>query len=370
MAANGFNVVRVGIIWSELEPEPGVFNSSYLDSIESTVQTLGNNGIYSILDFHQDAYSTAFGGEGAPDWAVQTDGAANTEQTFPLNEFFNPAEQSAWDSFWSNIDASNGIGLEDEYSQILEYVANAFNGNPDVAGIEVMNDPSPGLSTFLSTLFGGSFFDSQQLTPFYDQAADAIRSVDPTTPIFYEPNVLFDATVPTHLGTVDATNTVFSFHGYCELDFGSSCLPSTENITDAQAYASAHGIQAFMTEFGNLYSSVSDQTDTAVSELGANQNLIGWTEWAYTGQGDITGSPDSEWLVNNPELPPTGDNVNTAALQTLAEPYPQEISGTPDSYSFDNGTFQFSYSTEEADGLPARRPLSRCRASSFRTATR
>jgi endoglycosylceramidase len=127
------------------------------------------------------------------------------------------------------------------------------------------------------------------------------------------------------------------------LDFGSSCLPSTENITDAQAYASAHGIPAFMTEFGNLYS--------AVSELGANQNLIGWTEWAYTGQGDITGSPDSEWLVNNPELPPTGDNVNTAALQTLAEPYPQEISGTPDSYSFDNGTFQFSYSTEEADGL-------------------
>ena len=30
---------------------------------------------------------------------------------------------------------------------------------------------------------------------------------------------------------------------------------------------------------------------------------------------------------------------------------PQAISGTPDSYSFDNGTFQFSYSTEEADGL-------------------
>jgi endoglycosylceramidase len=37
--------------------------------------------------------------------------------------------------------------------------------------------------------------------------------------------------------------------------------------------------------------------------------------------------------------------------RSLAEPYPQEISGTPDSYSFDNGTFQFSYSAEEADGL-------------------
>ena len=37
--------------------------------------------------------------------------------------------------------------------------------------------------------------------------------------------------------------------------------------------------------------------------------------------------------------------------RSLAEPYPQEISGTPDSHSSDNGTFQFSYSTEEADGL-------------------
>ena len=244
-----------------------------------------------------------------------------------------------------------GSGWKTSTRRWCNDVAGAFNGNPDVAGIEVMNEPSPGVSTFLSTLFGSSFFDSQQLTPFYDQTADAIRSVDPSTPIFYEPNLLFDAGVPTHLGTVEATNTVLSFHGYCELDFGSSCLPSTENITDAMNYASAQGIPAFMTEFGNLYSSATDTTDTSASELGANQNLIGWTEWAYTGQGDVTGSPNVEGLVNNPELPPTGDNVNTADLQALAEPYPQTISGTPDSYSFANGIFSFSYSTQEADGL-------------------
>jgi endoglycosylceramidase len=74
------------------------------------VQTLGNNG---ILDFHQDAYSTAFGGEGAPD-SAQTDGAANTEHTFPLNEFFNPDGQSPWQSFWTNTDISNGTGLAPE----------------------------------------------------------------------------------------------------------------------------------------------------------------------------------------------------------------------------------------------------------------
>jgi endoglycosylceramidase len=55
--------------------------------------------------------------------------------------------------------------------------------------------------------------------------------------------------------------------------------------------------------------------------------------------------------VYNPELPPVGANVNTANLATLAEPYPQVISGTPNSWSFDNGTFQFSYSTDKVDGL-------------------
>ena len=351
LAANGFNVVRVGVIWSELEPEPGVFNTAYLDSIEQTVQTLGNNGIYSILDFHQDAYSTEFGGEGAPAWAVETDGATNISLPFPYNEFFDPAETQAWDSFWSNADAPNGVGLEDDYSQMLEYVANAFNGNPDVAGFEIMNEPSPG-SEALGTLLGGSFFDQQELTPFYDQAADAIRAADPNTPIFYEPNVLFNAGVPTHLGTVDATGTVFSFHDYCEFDLGSlGCLPSVTGIADnALTYANAQGIPAFMTEFG----ASSDEAAISASMQAADQHLIGWTEWAFSGQGDITTTaspPSSESLVYNPELPPTGSNVNTANLDTLAEPYPQVISGTPESYSFDNGTFQFSYSTAEVDGL-------------------
>jgi endoglycosylceramidase len=352
LAANGFNAVRVGVIWSDLEPDPGVFNPAYLASIESTVQTLGNHGIYSIIDFHQDAYSTAFGGEGAPAWATESDGATNVSLPFPYNIFFDPAEQQAWDSFWSNADAPNDIGLEDNYAQMLEYVGNAFNGNSNVAGFELMNEPSPGSSTFLSTLLGGSFFDSQQLTPFYDQGSDAIRAVDPTTPIFFEPNLLSNAGLPTDLGHVDATNTVLSFHDYCEFDLGSlGCIPGVSAVVgNAEAYAEAQGIPAFMTEFG----ATSDQTAIAAPMQGADGNLIGWTEWAYSSQGDITTSaspPSSESLVFNPESPPTGTNVNAANLDTLAEPYPQVISGTPTSFSFENGTFDFTYSTEQADGL-------------------
>lgn len=351
LADNGFDVVRLGVIWAGVEPEPGVYNTAYIDSIENTVQTLANHGIYTILDFHQDAYSSTFGGEGAPEWAVQTGGLPNPHLPFPFNEFLNPAETHAWNAFWTNAPAPNGVGLEDNYSQMLGYVANDFNGNPDVLGMEIMNEPSPG-THMLGTLLGGKFFDTKELTPFYNEAASAIHAADPNTQIFFEPNVLFNAGLPTHLGTVDVPNTVFSFHDYCEFALGPlGCLPGVNGIVDhAEKYANAHDIPAFMTEFG----ATSNQSQLAPPMDGANQHLLGWTEWAYSGQGDITTTanpPSSESLVYNPELPPTGDNVNTANLATLAEPYPQVISGTPNSWSFDHGTFQFSYSTEEADGL-------------------
>ncbi len=69
-----------------------------------------------------------------------------------------------------------------------------------------------------------------------------------------------------------------------------------------------------------------------------NNGVLGW---ALSGE---------EALVFDPALPPVGDNVNITTLKTIAVPYPQVISGTPNSWSFANGTFQFSYSTDRADG--------------------
>ena len=344
LAANGFNVVRLGVIWAAVEPAPGVYDTAYIDSIEQTVQTLNDDGIYVILDFHQDDYSGVFGGEGAPAWASQTGGLPNFDQLgFPINEFANPAETYAWDAFWSNADAPNGLGLEDDYAQMVETVASDFNGDPGVIGFEIMNEPYPG-SQLLPTVLGSPFFDTEELNPFYNQVASAIRAVDPTTPIFYEPDITFSLGEPTNLGTVDATNTVFSYHDYALLP-----ILGTVIANNAETYAQAQNIPAFMTEFG----ATSDQSQIATPMDAANNDLIGWTEWAFTGQGDITTTaspPSSESLVYNPELPPVGDNVNTATLTTLAQPYPQVVSGTPNSWSFSNGTFEFSYSTERADG--------------------
>src|ERR1700731_2415004 len=74
LEANGFNAMRVGVIWAAGEPQPLSYDDNYLNLIAQTVATLASHGIVSLLDFHQDLYNEAFQGEGAPAWAVQQAG--------------------------------------------------------------------------------------------------------------------------------------------------------------------------------------------------------------------------------------------------------------------------------------------------------
>ncbi|MCV7384977.1 cellulase family glycosylhydrolase [Mycolicibacter longobardus] len=350
LAANGFNAVRLGIIWAAVEPEPGVYDADYLAAVAATVKILGDHGIVSILDMHQDFYNEAFGGEGAPDWAVQTGGWPNLEIDQAFNYLLNPALNHVWDAFWGNSKAADGIGLENHYAQMWQYTANYFAGDANVAGYTIMNEPWIG-SQWLSTALGSPHFDAQQLTPFYNQMTMAIRSVDPDTPVYFEPNFLSNAMIPINLGTVNDDNAVFAFHNYClplamfNLDFG--CTLNAEMILDhAAAYARSQGIPAVMTEFG-----ATDNVNVIAQMMGpVNRYQFGWTEWAYTGKDIASFSPEGQALVFDPSQPPVGDNVDWAKLAVLSEPYPQAIAGTPESWSFSNGTFQLSYSTEMADG--------------------
>ena len=75
LADNGFNTVRLGVIYKGVEPTPGVYDDAYLESIARTEGILAAHGIFSLLDFHQDLYNERFQGEGLPDWAVIGDAA-------------------------------------------------------------------------------------------------------------------------------------------------------------------------------------------------------------------------------------------------------------------------------------------------------
>lgn len=61
MAALGFDVVRLNIAWSALEPTPGAFDAAYVARIREAVQDAKDNGIYTVLDMHQDAWGPYVG---------------------------------------------------------------------------------------------------------------------------------------------------------------------------------------------------------------------------------------------------------------------------------------------------------------------
>src|SRR3954453_1500800 len=73
LAREGYDTVRVGVIYKAVEPAPGVYDDAYIARIVRTVNTLGRHGIVSLVDVHQDLYNERFEGEGWPDWAVLDD---------------------------------------------------------------------------------------------------------------------------------------------------------------------------------------------------------------------------------------------------------------------------------------------------------
>jgi endoglycosylceramidase len=156
----GFNIIRFGIIWDRLEHEPGVINEDYLKEIDKRVEWARDNGIYLMLDFHQDLYSVKWS-DGAPKWATIDDGLPHVVGDIWSDSYIlSPAINKAFDNFWQNRSASDGIGVQDHYLNMLKVVAKRYANSLSVIGIDVFNEPYGGsLSKDIPNLMVKSFFD-------------------------------------------------------------------------------------------------------------------------------------------------------------------------------------------------------------------
>ncbi len=142
----GFNCIRLGIIWDGLEPEPGKYNEDYLAEIDKRIQWAADNGIYVLIDMHQDLYGAKFS-DGAPDWATLDEGKDHyTGAVWSDSYLISPAVQTAFDNFWKNKPASDGIGIQDHYANLWKYLAKRYSKNTTVIGYDIMNEPFMGTS--------------------------------------------------------------------------------------------------------------------------------------------------------------------------------------------------------------------------------
>lgn len=209
----GWNVVRLLLTWSRVEPVPGEYDEGYLDTIEAVIRQLESRGIYTMIDLHQDAWGPhtvarddencpegtipASGWDGAPEWATLDQGAPRCYPDHPLlgEREFSPAVMLAFLSFWQDTEGPGGIGIQTRYHAMLTRLAKRFSPLDAVMGYDVMNEPNAWNAEILAAALPGQQLDGQAayLSNFYEKALKAIRKGEeeagsPTRLVIIEPS--------------------------------------------------------------------------------------------------------------------------------------------------------------------------------------
>jgi len=200
MQQAGFDVVRLGIDWSQLEPVRGRIDQAYLDRVTRTVSTLNRHGLWVVLDMHfRLGWSPRFGYSGAPGWA--TIGVPNWN---PLSQYswspsLSPAAFTSDTYFWLSSD------WKKDFYRTWQAVATRFKDNAGVAGYDIFNEAHP-------LPIPPRIFDKYYLWPMFKDAIDAIGAVDSNHLFFVEGILLLTMnTVVVHL---NAPNVVYGTHLY------------------------------------------------------------------------------------------------------------------------------------------------------------
>lgn len=223
MAHYGFNAVRLVLSWSALEPSPGVIDPAYVARIRAAVAAARAQGLYTVLDMHQDAWGKsiasppgttcpagrepAIGWDGAPPWATFIDGRSTCR--VEGSRELSAAVARAFASFYADRD-----GIQQHLIAAWAALAREFAAEAAVAGYDLFNEPH----------YGERFLGSgAQLVPFYRAVIDAIRAAERAGNgfphiVFFEPAITWplvaDSIPPADLSG-DA-NLVFSPHNYAE----------------------------------------------------------------------------------------------------------------------------------------------------------
>jgi endoglycosylceramidase len=336
LADSGFLVVRVGVLATGLMPTPGVVDTAYIQSVDATVKTLAQHGVYSLIDFHQDGWGPEVGSDGFPAWMTLTDGAVNADAGFPLYYEQNPALQAAFQSFWDDAKGPDGIGLQEDYAAMFGAMAKVFASEPYVLGYDLFNEPWPGTtwSACLDDADGCPSLDTGELGPAYAKAVTAIRAAGDTHLIFGEPFVLFnfgDSTTSIPVPGADS-NAGMSFHVYPLL---TAQAPTV--VKNAVAWATSTKGALLNTEWG-----ATEDSETLTHEsLALDSALVPWIFWSFCCE-----------LVPSLDASPGGANLVASTAAALVQPYPLVVAGTPTALTIDPSaqTLSFTWSTARPGG--------------------
>jgi endoglycosylceramidase len=362
METYGFNVIRLAVNWSKLEPERGQISSSYVDRIAKVVRTAARHGMYTVIDMHQSGWGKtlatrpgekcphglhrAHGWFGAPGWATFTDGQTTCHEK-PTKKR-TPALKAAWFNFWTNHKEpswADGRGIQDHLVAVWGALGREFAGDPAVAGYDLINEPDPGWVGHSQLSLYDAWFYSSSIAAIRQGEADAGGF---SHMVFFEPNITWSTRgLKSHSpppGFSNDPNLVYAPHIYGR-DAHATVRPISEVRRDLrkQARRSRRRARAYGTPvwLGEWSYSISDKDSfkklrAHIKIQDSQQWGSAWWQWkvacgsphAFAGLGS---KPGHEPVGNlNPVKCPSGKPIKRPSgfRAIVARAYPRFSPGT------------------------------------------
>ena len=356
----GFNVVRLQWMWNAFEPVNNQFNLSYFNKIEHIVNNLGKNGIYTILDSHQDELGDKYCSQyGLPLWAMNKIIINNSNYKFPW-PFSGNCSTRQWSENLLSYELSYGFqnlydninGIQDDFIHFWQKSLEVWKNNPYILGCELINEPFIGDFYKDPLLFLPGEAGKSNLMPFYNKVSKEIRKYDYNRILFYEPitwgmiydNKIFGNGLNQVPGGIEYSNTsVYSYHYYCSAFVLNSekHLILRKDVCDKYLapkifkntleHINSVGGSSFLTEFGACSNDdLLDECNYIVNT--ANQNFQSWTDYTYAQVENLSFSKN--WT------------------SVYSKPYAQAISGVPINTSINDDKFELYFNINTSISEP------------------
>ena len=389
----GFNFVRLGVMWEAVETSYDNFNHTYLQLTKNLIDQLGDAGIWTLVDNHQDVYARKICGEGVPNFLAQnlSDKCEGTvgeilqllQLCKPFSGFHytedadgNPlianCTSKMFATYYSTPEAADGFSRI--YSDLYDYkkrfiqfwnvTSSFFAGDANVIGYDLLNEPlAANMFTQPWTAIPG-VNDHINLETLYEDTQTVLRQNDDEAIIFFEPiqgdllPVLGGMVFPigfsaTPGGDQYLDRVVLNDHTYCcQMDLnacsiGEPPLAIAKECSDFNfARVTSRRLDGlnlktglFVSEFGACFN-----TDNCVAEItgvteACDYNLAGWAYWMFKQFGDFTTSGQSD--VTGGEGFYFNNSLQVGKVKALARTYIQYYQGVPELIKFDSKTGYF-----------------------------
>ncbi|HEX3345894.1 MAG TPA: cellulase family glycosylhydrolase [Polyangiaceae bacterium] len=306
----GWNVLRIPLSWSGLEPQPQQYAAAWMEKLDAVLAMAHEHAFYVILDMHQDAYSKEIGEDGEPLWAIVPPPTQLLEGPYDDSRRLTAQVLSAGYSFFDDDDATDGRDLQGAYVAAVQQVAQHVVGDPAVLGYEAFNEPV--------------VLDYELLDAFHQTFAAGIHAVDADAPVLFEPvstrNETDDAIVPAAPWSsgpgayaVHIYTGIFSMPGAWTAGNEDASLLAP-SMAHADLERAGWGTPMFVTEFGCDQTQpqgpvwMSDELDLQ------DQYLASSTAWELSGLG--------AWGFHDDD----GDE-RPATTRVMARMFPRAVAG-------------------------------------------